>query len=88
MLNWLIRFSVSSFFMGCKGPAIQEVKDVDALPIEQLIGSLMTHELSMQQKALENKKGKKIVILKSITNNEESDEEDEDDEATLISRKF
>ena len=86
LANKILRSLPSSW--DAKVTAIQEAKDVDALPIEQLIGSLMTYELSMQQKVLENEKGKKIVTLKSITNDEELDEGDKDDEVAFLSRKF
>ena len=40
---------------------IQEVKDLNKLILEELIGSLMTHELNMNQKKEEEVKKKKTL---------------------------
>ena len=53
---------------------IQEAKDLNTLPLEELLGSLMTHELMMQQKSKDESKRKKIITLKATSENE--DEED------------
>ena len=75
-----------------KVTAIQEAKDLNILPLEELLGSLMTHELSMKQYQEENVKKKRIIALKSTTQlNEESEEtknEKQDKEMALITRKF
>ena len=64
--------------------AIQEVKDLDTLPLEQLIDSLMTYEMTIKQKNTENEKKKKTIALKSTTTKEEtsddSDEKEEDED--------
>ena len=39
-----------------KVTAIQEVKDLNILPLEELLDSLMTHELMMQQKSEDESK--------------------------------
>ncbi|GAV81330.1 zf-CCHC domain-containing protein/UBN2 domain-containing protein, partial [Cephalotus follicularis] len=50
-----------------KVTAIEEAKNLNVLPLEDLLGSVMTHELSMQKKDddEEKEKNKKIVALKS-----------------------
>ena len=46
---------------------IQEAKDLNILSLEELLGSLMTHELSMKQHQEEYVKKKKTIALKSTT---------------------
>ena len=67
-----------------KVTAIQEAKDLNILPLEELLGSLMTHELRMKQHKEEDVKKKRIIALKftaqpneefNDTENEEQDEE-------------
>ena len=45
--------------------AIQEAKDLNILSLEELLGSLMTHELSMKQHQEEDVKKKRTIVLKS-----------------------
>ena len=72
--------------------AIQEAKDLNILPLEELLRSLMTHELSMKQHQEEDVKKKRTISLKSTTQlDEKSDDienEEQDEEMTLITRKF
>ncbi|GAV84318.1 zf-CCHC domain-containing protein/UBN2 domain-containing protein [Cephalotus follicularis] len=73
-----------------KVTTIEEAKNLNILPLEDLLGSLMTHELSMQKKdddEEKDKKKKKVVALKSSTV-EDSDNDDDDDELALFTRKF
>ncbi|GAV70882.1 UBN2 domain-containing protein, partial [Cephalotus follicularis] len=72
--------------------AIEESKNLNILPLEDLLGSFKTHELSMQKKdddEEKEKKKKKIIVLKSSTF-EDSDDDDDDDneELALITRKL
>lgn len=53
---------------------IQKVKDLNKLAMEELIGLLMTHELSMHQN-LGNESKKKPIALKSITKEEDKSNE-------------
>ena len=75
-----------------KVTAIQEAKDLNTLPLEELLGSLMTHELQVKQHVNdEESKKKKTMALKISENMEESNEskDDSDDEdMALITRKF
>ena len=72
--------------------AIQEAKDLNILPLEELLGSLMTHELSMKQHQEEEVKKKRTIALKSIAQlDEETDDtenEEQDEEMALIARRF
>ena len=75
-----------------KVTTIQEAKDMNTLPLEELLGSLMTHELQVKQHVNdEESKKKKTMALKISENMEESNEseDDSDDEdMALITRKF
>ena len=74
-----------------KVTSIQEAKDLNTLPLEELLGSLMTHELMVQQKSEEESKRKKTIALKATFENEEdsgSEEGKSDNELALLTRKF
>ncbi|WJZ92394.1 hypothetical protein VitviT2T_011391 [Vitis vinifera] len=76
-----------------KVTAIQEAKDLTKLPMEELIGSLMTYEINLAKKLQDGEdKNKKSIALKATTKEEEDVEEekpsDEDDDLTLITRKL
>ncbi|GAV66329.1 UBN2 domain-containing protein, partial [Cephalotus follicularis] len=74
-----------------KVTAIEEAKNLNVLPLEDLLGSLMTHELSMQKKdddEEKEKKKKKIVALKSSQTEDSEDDDDDDDELAFITRRF
>ncbi|GAV58026.1 LOW QUALITY PROTEIN: zf-CCHC domain-containing protein/UBN2 domain-containing protein, partial [Cephalotus follicularis] len=72
-----------------KVTAIEEAKNLNILLLEDLLGSLMTHELSMQKKdddEEKEKKKKKIVALQSSLI-EDSEDDDENEELALITQK-
>ena len=61
--------------------AMRKARDLSKLSLEELMGSLMTHEIIMKDHDKEeedDKKKKKNMALKSFTQDE--DEEDEEDE--------
>ncbi|GAV57991.1 LOW QUALITY PROTEIN: UBN2 domain-containing protein, partial [Cephalotus follicularis] len=66
-----------------KFTAIEEAKDLSTLPLEDILGSLMTHELRMSDQA-KNEPKKKTIVLKA-SKDEESDE-DKDEMALLTKR--
>ncbi|GAV70525.1 UBN2 domain-containing protein, partial [Cephalotus follicularis] len=68
-----------------KVTAIEEAKDLNTLPLEDLLGSLMTHELPINRKDDDEGK-KKVIALKSSTNEETDDESDK--KLPLITREF
>ncbi|GAV68733.1 LOW QUALITY PROTEIN: UBN2 domain-containing protein, partial [Cephalotus follicularis] len=68
-----------------KVTAIEEAKDLSTLPLEQLIGSLMTHETIMKSHEHVESKKKKSIALKA---SKEESESDEDDDIVLISKQF
>ncbi len=75
-----------------KVTAIVEAKDLNTLALEELLGSLMTHELTMKQHE-EDVPKKKTIALKAISSNCEeessgSEEGSEDEDLALIVRKF
>ncbi|GAV59331.1 UBN2 domain-containing protein, partial [Cephalotus follicularis] len=53
--------------------AIEEVKDLSTLPLEDLLGSLMRHQLRMSDQA-RNERKKKMIALKA-SEDEENDED-------------
>ncbi|GAV58542.1 UBN2 domain-containing protein, partial [Cephalotus follicularis] len=72
-----------------KVTAIQEAKDLNTLPLEELLGSLMTHEMTIknhEDDEEQDKNKKKVIAFKSST--ADSSEEDSDDEMALITRRF
>ena len=80
-----------------KKDAILEAKDLNSLPLEELIGSLLTHEMSMEEdNEKEGKKKKKkdlSIALKASKYHESSSEEERDKEADsddveYLSKKF
>ncbi|GAV67527.1 zf-CCHC domain-containing protein/UBN2 domain-containing protein [Cephalotus follicularis] len=75
-----------------KVTAIEEAKNLNILALEDLLGSLMTHELSMQKTnddEEKEKKKKKIVTLKSSqTEDSEDDDDNDNEELAFITRRF
>ena len=62
---------------------IQEVKDLTKLPMEELIGSLMTHEITMKNhQEVENEKKKNIALKISQNNEKEVDGNEEEERNT------
>lgn len=72
-----------------KVTAIQEAKDLTKLPLEELMGSLMAHEITLKENDEEFKK-KKNIAFKSSKKEEEDDSNDEGDDEDLafITRKL
>ncbi|GAV68746.1 UBN2 domain-containing protein, partial [Cephalotus follicularis] len=64
-----------------KVTAIEEAKDLSTLPLEDLLGSLMTHELRMSDHARNDLK-KKTIALKALK------EEESDKEMTLCTKRI
>ncbi|RVW23098.1 hypothetical protein CK203_099962 [Vitis vinifera] len=57
--------------------AIKEAKDLTKLPLEELIGPLMTYEVNLAKKQQEGEnKKKKSIALKATTKEEEQIEEE------------
>ncbi|RVW73015.1 hypothetical protein CK203_057446 [Vitis vinifera] len=75
-----------------KVTTIQEAKDLTKLPLEELIGPLMTYEINLEKKQQEGEdKKKKSITLKATTKEEEVEEEKQSEEKenlALITRKF
>ncbi|KAL6313523.1 hypothetical protein AAG906_005474 [Vitis piasezkii] len=76
-----------------KGHHNSRSKDLTKLPMEKLIGSLMTYEINLAKKLQEGEnKKKKSITLKATTKEEEDVEEEkpseEDDDLALIIRKL
>ena len=69
--------------------AIQEAKDLSILPLENLMGSLLTHEMSMREEKEGQAKKKKTIASKvaSLSNDDENEEEEDDDLAMLAKFK-
>ncbi|GAV90807.1 zf-CCHC domain-containing protein/UBN2 domain-containing protein, partial [Cephalotus follicularis] len=72
-----------------KVTAIEEAKNLNTLPLEELLGSLMTHEMTIknhEEDEEQDKKKKKVIAFKSST--PDSSDEESDDEMDLITRRF
>ncbi|GAV62934.1 UBN2 domain-containing protein, partial [Cephalotus follicularis] len=68
-----------------KVTTIEEAKDLSTLPLEQLLGSLMTHETTMKKHEHVEVKKKKTIALRD---SREENESDEDGDLALITSKF
>ncbi|GAV64557.1 UBN2 domain-containing protein, partial [Cephalotus follicularis] len=68
-----------------KVTAIEEAKDLSTLPLEQLFGSLMTHETTMKNHENVEVKKKKSIAFKA---SKEDSESDEDGDVALITSQF
>ncbi|GAV75756.1 UBN2 domain-containing protein, partial [Cephalotus follicularis] len=68
-----------------KVTAIKEAKDLSTLPLEQLLGSLMTHETTMKSREHVETKKKKSIALKA---SKEDSESDGDGDLALITSQF
>nr|ABH08430.1 putative integrase [Beta vulgaris] len=67
-----------------KVTALQETKDFTKFNLEQLAGSLMTHELHLDTEYGESSKSKSIALKAD----DEDDSDSEEEEAALMVRKF
>ncbi|GAV76239.1 UBN2 domain-containing protein [Cephalotus follicularis] len=68
-----------------KVTAIEKAKDLSTLPVEQLLGSLMTHETTMKSHEHVEVKKKKTIALRASKGESESDE---DGDMALITSQF
>ncbi|KAK2979096.1 hypothetical protein RJ640_005847 [Escallonia rubra] len=70
--------------------AIQEANDLNVLKLEELVGSLMTHEITMKiRDEEETTSKKKNLALKADTSHEPAESSDDSDpEMALITRRF
>ena len=67
-----------------KVTALQETKDFTKFNLEQLAGSLMTHEFHLDTEYGESSKSKSIALKAD----DEDDSDSEEEEATLMVQKF
>ena len=71
--------------------AIQEAKDLNNLPLDELMGSLITHELTLQHRTEDELKKKKSIALKVAMEDVEelsSDETLKDEQLGMLVRRF
>ena len=71
-----------------KVTAIQEAKDLTKLPLDELVGSLMTHEITMKGHMEEESKKKKSIALKSIKVDSEDEDVLDEDDVAYFTRKY
>ena len=73
--------------------SIEEAQDLTTLPIDVLIGKLLTHELSIKQRGeeqVEKEEKKKTITLKASekVSEEENEGSSDDDEIAMLTRNF
>ncbi|GAV64424.1 zf-CCHC domain-containing protein/UBN2 domain-containing protein, partial [Cephalotus follicularis] len=86
MVRKILRCSPKSWIP--KVTAIKEAKDLNVLLLKELLGSLMTHEMSIKLEGDNEEKEikkKKVIAFKS---SKDESEEDNDDKLALITRRF
>ena len=71
-----------------KVTAIQEAKDLNTLPLEELLGSLMTYEMNSKRYEEDESKGKRNMAFATAENNSEKEQSCSDEDIALITRKF
>ena len=79
-----------------KVTAIEESKDPNTFPLDELVGSLFTHEMKVKQgeesnkKALEESKKVGVALKSTIQEKENYDQDgsDEDEDMAMFARKF
>ncbi|GAV57639.1 LOW QUALITY PROTEIN: UBN2 domain-containing protein, partial [Cephalotus follicularis] len=68
-----------------KVTAIGEAKNLSTLPLEDLLGSLMTHELQMNDQ--DKNDHKKRTIVSKASKDQSKEEGDQDDEMALLTKR-
>jgi hypothetical protein len=71
-----------------KVTAIQEAKDLTKLSLDELMGSLMTHEMNQVKEDEDEGRRKRGIALKATCSSEDESSEDEDEEFALFTKKF
>jgi len=70
-----------------KVTTITEAKDLYKLDFDNLLGSLMTHEITMKRNdVVESMKDKNVAI--KVGNEDKDSQDSEDDEFAMLARKF
>ena len=69
--------------------AIEELKDIDKIPLTELVGNLQTYELSLTRIGKSSKSKSKSVALKAKSSDTDESFDDEDSKMkSYITRKF
>ena len=78
-----------------KVSTIQEAKDLNTLSLDELMGFLITHELTMQHRSEDEQKKRKSIALKAamekveeLEDEHSSDNAIQDEDLAMIMRKF
>lgn len=70
-----------------KAAAISEARDLTTMKLEELMGSLRTYKMSLEEKGTEEKE-KQVGLKASISTDKAEDEEDVEDQIALLTRNF
>ena len=76
-----------------KNDAILEAKDLNNLPLEELLGSLLTHEMGLQEdeeQGQKNDKRRGLALKSKVIDDSEAEERNDskDEEMPMYARKF
>jgi hypothetical protein len=71
-----------------KVTAIEEAKDLMKMNLDELLGSLMTHEIMLKGREEEAKPKRSLALKSSHQESEEEEESDDDKETTLLTKRF
>jgi hypothetical protein len=71
-----------------KVTAIEEAKDLTKMSLDELLGSLMTHEIMLKRQEEAAKPKKSLALKSSHQENEEEQESDDDKEMVLLTKRF
>ena len=78
-----------------KVTVIQEAKDLNALPLDDLMDFLITHELTMQHRTEDEQKKRKSIAFKAVMEKMEGSKDEhsfgndiQDEDLAMIVRKF
>jgi hypothetical protein len=71
-----------------KVTAIKEAKDLTKMSLDELLGSLMTHEIMLKGREEKENPKRSLALKSSHQESEEEKESDNNKETTLLTKRF